>query len=54
VYFVIRGEEVVLKVIRGTILDLKGSVPPSVRPEGFDKIRQAVKHVMAKRVAGYG
>lgn len=54
VYFVIRGEEVVLKVIRGTILDLKGSVQPSAHPEDFGKIRQAVKHAMAKKVAGHG
>ncbi|CAI4033306.1 AbrB/MazE/SpoVT family DNA-binding domain-containing protein [Nitrospira tepida] len=54
VFFVVRGEEVVLKVIKGTILDLKGSVQPSMHPEDFDKIRQAVKHTVAKRVAGHG
>ena len=54
VFFVMRGEEVVLKVIKGTILDLKGSVQPSARPEDFDKIRQAVKHTVTKRVAGHG
>lgn len=54
VFFVMRGEEVVLKVIKGTILDLKGSVPPSVHPEDFRKIRRAVKHTVAKRVAGHG
>ena len=54
VFFVMRGEEVVLKVIKGTILDLKGSVQPSARPEDFDKSRQAVKHTVTKRVAGHG
>ena len=31
VLFVMRGEEVVLKVIKGTILDLRGSVQPSAQ-----------------------
>ncbi len=54
VLFVMRGEEVVLKVVKGTILDLRGSVQPSARPEDFDKIRQSVKHAVGKRVAGHG
>ena len=54
VLFVMRGEEVVLKVIKGTILDLRGSVQPSVRPEDFEKIRQSVKQTVAKKVAGHG
>jgi AbrB family looped-hinge helix DNA binding protein len=54
VFFVVRGEEVVLKVVKGTILDLKGSVRPLVHPEDFDKIRQAVKHIVAKKVAVAG
>jgi AbrB family looped-hinge helix DNA binding protein len=54
VLFVMRGEEVVLKVVKGTILDLRGSVQPSVHPEGFEKIRQSVKQAVGKRVAGHG
>ena len=54
VLFVMRGEEVVLKVVKGTILDLKGSVRPSVHPEDFDKIRQSVKQAVVKKVAGHG
>ena len=54
VLFVMRGEEVVLKVVKGTILDLKGSIRPSARPEDFDKIRQSVKQTEAKRVARHG
>lgn len=54
VLFVMMGEEVVLKVIKGTILDLRGSVQPSVYPEDFEKIRQSVKHTVAKKVAGHG
>ena len=54
VLFVMRGEEVVLKVVKGTILDLRGSVQPSTRPEDFDKIRQSAKQTVAKKVAGHG
>jgi len=43
VMFIRRGDEVLLKVLRGTVLDLKGSVNPSSRPEDFSKIRQTVK-----------
>ena len=54
VLFVMRGEEVVLKVIKGTILDLRGSVQPSAHPEDFEKIRQSVKQTVAKKVAEHG
>jgi AbrB family looped-hinge helix DNA binding protein len=54
VLFVMRGEEVVLKVVKGTILDLRGSVQPSAHPEDFGKIRQSVKQAVGKRVAGHG
>lgn len=51
VFFVMRDEEVILKVVKGTILDLKGSVRPSSSPENFEKIRQSVKRTGAKKVA---
>ena len=54
VLFVMRGEEVVLKVVKGTILDLRGSVKPSAHPEDYEKIRQSVKQAVAKKVAGHG
>ena len=54
VLFVMRGEEVVLKVVKGTILDLRGSVQPSAHSEDFDKIRQSVRQSVAKRVARHG
>jgi len=52
VFFVMRGEEVVLKVVKGTILALRGSVEPSAHPEDFARIRQSVKQAVAKKVAG--
>jgi len=54
VFFVMRGEEVVMKVVKGTILDLRGSVRPSEHPEGFEKIRRSVKQAVAKKVVGHG
>ena len=54
VLFVMRGEEVVLKVIKGTILDPRGSVQPSAYPEDFEKIRQSVKQAVAKKVVRHG
>jgi antitoxin PrlF len=54
VLFVMRGEEVVLKVVKGTILDLRGSVQTPAHPEDFEKIRQSVKQALAKKVLGHG
>jgi antitoxin PrlF len=54
VVFVLRGGEVLLKILKGTILDLKGSVRPSARPEDFNRIRQTVKKAVARRVAQRG
>lgn len=54
VLFVMRGKEVVLKVVKGTILDLRGSVQPSAHPEDFEKIRQSAKLALAKKVVGHG
>ena len=54
VVFVLRGEEVVVKVIRGTILDLKGSVRPHAHPEDYDSIRKSVKTAVARRISGSG
>ena len=54
VVFILRGDEVVLKVIRGNILDLKGSVKPTRRPEDFDAVRQSVKRSVSTRVARNG
>lgn len=51
VSFRVRQDEVVIKRQRGTILDLKGSVEPSQRPEDFEAIREEVKRQRAARSA---
>jgi len=38
-----RENKVMLKVVRRTVFDLKGSLNPSSHPENFSKIRQTVK-----------
>ncbi len=40
--FHLRGEEIVLKPVHRTILDLQGSVQPRNRPEDFGSIRRQV------------
>ncbi len=54
VVFVVRGAEVVLKVIRGTILDLKGSVKAQRHPEDFEAMRKSVRRSVSKRLAENG
>ena len=54
VLFVMRDDEVVLRVVKGTILELRGSVRPSAHPEVFEKIRQSVRRTVARKVAGHG
>jgi AbrB family looped-hinge helix DNA binding protein len=54
VFFVRRGEEIVLKVLRGNILELKGSVEPSTRPEDLERVREATKRKVATRIASDG
>lgn len=54
VFVVMQGEEVALKIVKGTILDLRGSVQASAHPEDFKKIRQSVKLAVGKRVVRRG
>ena len=52
IMFIRRGDEVLLKVLRGTVLDLKGSVTPSARPEDFSQIHQTVKKRVGRKASG--
>ena len=52
VIFVRRGEEIVLKVLRGNVLELRGSVKATRRPENIDEVREKTKRKMAAKVAG--
>jgi len=46
-----RGDEVILRMVRGNILDLKGSVKPPKHPQNFEGIRKSVKKVLTRRIA---
>ena len=50
VRFFLRGDDVVLKVVHGNILDLKGSVKPRKRPEDFDAARRSVKRTRSETI----
>jgi len=54
VLFLVRDDEIVIKPVRGSILDLQGSVRPKSRPEDFDRIRETVKQRHAEQVARDG
>ena len=54
VAFFLRDDEVVLKPLRGSILELEGSVTPRDRPEDFDRIRRTVRRTRAKERIGGG
>ncbi len=54
VFFVLRGDEVVLRALRGNILELKGSIKPSAHPEDFEAIRRKIKKVVSAKVARNG
>ena len=47
--FLLREEELSVRPLTGTILELKGSVKASGRPEDFEAIRRAVKRSVATR-----
>lgn len=54
VFFVRRGDEIVLKVLRGNILELRGSVRPKKRPENFETVRETTKRKVAAKLASDG
>jgi antitoxin PrlF len=51
VAFFLRGDDVVMKVVRGNILSLKGSVKPRQRPEDMEAVRRLVKRSVSRKIA---
>ena len=45
--FIIRDGEVIFYPVKGTLLDLRGSITPKEHPEDFDAIRDTVKEEIA-------
>ena len=51
IFYLIEDDKVILKPMRGDILELRGSVKPRKTPEDFEQIRRVVKRKVAKRLA---
>jgi AbrB family looped-hinge helix DNA binding protein len=51
VAFIVRGEEVVLRTVKGTLLDLRGAIAPRRRPEDLDAVRREVRKAVGERAA---
>lgn len=53
VTIVVEGDQAVIRPIRGTILDIGGSIKVSAKekPADFHKVREEVKKKVAKRAA---
>jgi len=54
VAFIRRGNWVILYPVKGTLLDLRGSIKPRSRPEDLEEVRREVKERVAERVAHGG
>ena len=51
ILFFIEGSKTVIYPVRGTLLDLRGSLKPREIPEDLEKVREEVKRKVARRVA---
>lgn len=50
ILYLIEGEKVILKPLKGNILDLRGSVETREKPIDFKKVRSTVKKKIATRI----
>ncbi|RMD49326.1 MAG: AbrB/MazE/SpoVT family DNA-binding domain-containing protein [Ignavibacteria bacterium] len=51
VALIFRGDELILKPLRGTIRDFRGALKPRQKPENFQAVTEEVKKVMAHKQA---
>lgn len=47
----IEGDHIVMKPVKGTLLDAYATVEPKQRPEDFSRTRRQVRGVRAKKIA---
>jgi antitoxin PrlF len=52
--YLVEDDRVTLKALHGDILDLRGSVPAKERPADFEKIREATKRALGKKLVEAG
>ncbi len=50
IFYIIEDKQVVIKPIKGNILDLRGSVATKEKPVDFKKIRAATKKKIAQKI----
>jgi AbrB family looped-hinge helix DNA binding protein len=50
ILYLVEGERVVLKPLKGNILDLRGSVATKEKPIDFRKLRRETKKRVAERI----
>ena len=50
ILYVVEGEKVVLRPLKGTILDLKGTVTAKEKPIDFQKLRDKTLKKVAKKI----
>ena len=54
VAFLLRDDGVLLRPVKGTLLDLRGSIRPRRHPEDLDEVRRVAKEALAKKVVRGG
>ena len=50
IFYLIDGERVILKPLKGDILDLRGSVATKEKPIDFKKLRDTTREKVARRI----
>ena len=50
IFYLIEGKRVVLKPLKGNILDLRGSVATKEKPIDFKKLRDTTRKKVARRI----
>jgi len=50
IFYLIEGERVILKPLKGNILDLRGSVTTKEKPIDFKKLRDNTRKKVAQRI----
>lgn len=52
ILYLMEGNKVVIKPLKGNILDLKGSVKTKDKPIDFEKLRSETKKKVARKIVG--
>ncbi|MBW1999721.1 MAG: type II toxin-antitoxin system PrlF family antitoxin [Deltaproteobacteria bacterium] len=50
IFYVVDGNKVILKPLKGNILDLRGSVKTKGEPVDFDKVRATTRKRIARKI----